>query len=223
MGWDQDFLQSAVQTCTNPSGQITDCPLFNVTSQAEAATCSFAVPDTIKADVVSGPAMGLPGNVALQTGPAPATIPTAAPPCSPDVTYNLASPTSAATSPAGTALQPPPSSASPLPATAQPSATSPQAYGQAPTSSISSTTVTSAPVASAPAAGDAVTTTFTSNGVVYHEVINQVNVGVTVTAQARSAMPAMSTAPAPAPAHVRRHHAAHPRHGHGRHARPWSG
>ncbi|KAH0122003.1 hypothetical protein KCU82_g22542, partial [Aureobasidium melanogenum] len=31
MGWDSsDFLQSAVDTCTNASGQIQDCPLFDI-------------------------------------------------------------------------------------------------------------------------------------------------------------------------------------------------
>lgn len=69
-GWDRDFLQQAVNTCTNPSGRIEDCPLFNVVSQAEATSCQLdsTLPETLQLENVFGPAIELPGNVKITFG-----------------------------------------------------------------------------------------------------------------------------------------------------------
>jgi hypothetical protein len=72
-GWDPDFLQSAVDTCTNESGQISDCPLFDIQSDADAATCTFKMPSELDDDNCAGPRDGLCGNVPIQSGPAYAT------------------------------------------------------------------------------------------------------------------------------------------------------
>lgn len=74
MGWDSaDFLQQAVNTCTNPSGLIQDCDLFNIQSDYTAGECTFEVPDILANDNPEGPREGLALSVPMQSGPAPAT------------------------------------------------------------------------------------------------------------------------------------------------------
>ncbi|KAF2733399.1 WSC domain-containing protein [Polyplosphaeria fusca] len=68
-GWDVDFLQSAIKTCTNPSGNIVDCPLFDIQTEAEGAKCTFKQPKMLVADNCEGPSDGLCGNVPIQNGP----------------------------------------------------------------------------------------------------------------------------------------------------------
>lgn len=68
MGWDEDFLQDAVNTCTNESGRIEDCPLFDVVDQATAAQCSLTLPQALSAEDVDGPVSALPGNVEITYG-----------------------------------------------------------------------------------------------------------------------------------------------------------
>lgn len=72
MGWESsDFLQQAVDTCTNASGQIEDCALFNIQTEAEEQSCSFATVDKISGDNALGPREnGLPIDVPIQSGPA---------------------------------------------------------------------------------------------------------------------------------------------------------
>lgn len=75
MGWDEDLLQNAVNTCTNPSGQIEDCPLFNIQSEQDQTSCQLKqLPQKlVKEDVTGIVGDSLPGNVAIQYGPQPAT------------------------------------------------------------------------------------------------------------------------------------------------------
>ena len=61
-GWDADFLQSAVNKCTNPSGKVEDCPLFDLQSQGEQKKCQMQIPDEVKDEDCKGPRDGLPGN-----------------------------------------------------------------------------------------------------------------------------------------------------------------
>lgn len=69
MGWDRSFLQQAVETCTNPSGRIEDCPLFNVVDHATATSCKLdnSVPQALFAEVqdILGPLASLPGDLAV--------------------------------------------------------------------------------------------------------------------------------------------------------------
>ncbi|ATY61986.1 WSC domain-containing [Cordyceps militaris] len=69
MGWDHDFLQQAVNTCTNPSGKIEDCPLFNVVDQGTATSCKLqkSLPETLAAEIkdILGPMAKLPGDLAV--------------------------------------------------------------------------------------------------------------------------------------------------------------
>ncbi|KAF2703049.1 hypothetical protein K504DRAFT_508453 [Pleomassaria siparia CBS 279.74] len=68
-GWDVDFLQQAINTCTNPSGMIQDCPLFNIQTEDEAAKCKFEIPEALKGDDCVGPAPAMCGNPKIQPGP----------------------------------------------------------------------------------------------------------------------------------------------------------
>lgn len=72
-GWEEDFLQSAVDQCTNASGQISDCPLFTILSADDQRKCKIATPPMIASEKLSG-LIGdiLPGNVKISLGPAPA-------------------------------------------------------------------------------------------------------------------------------------------------------
>jgi hypothetical protein len=78
MGWDPVFLQDAVNTCTNPSGQIEDCPLFNI--QTEYPVCNITLPSALENENVVGGISNLPGNVPIVSGPAPASGATAGSP-----------------------------------------------------------------------------------------------------------------------------------------------
>ncbi|KAL5350457.1 hypothetical protein ACLOAV_004025 [Pseudogymnoascus australis] len=73
MGWEEEFLQSAVDTCTNNSGRIQDCPLFtlqdDVTSQACQIKKSGLIANILAADNLVGPIANLPGGVKLTPGP----------------------------------------------------------------------------------------------------------------------------------------------------------
>ncbi|KAK1983975.1 hypothetical protein LZ30DRAFT_748238 [Colletotrichum cereale] len=67
-GWDEQFLQSAVNTCTNLSGRIEDCPLFDIQDEAATRTCQMKVPSVLSLENVTGPVPILPGNVAITFG-----------------------------------------------------------------------------------------------------------------------------------------------------------
>ncbi|GKT84385.1 WSC domain-containing protein [Colletotrichum tofieldiae] len=93
-GWDEDFLQSAVDTCTNLSGRIEDCPIFDLQDEAATAQCEMKIPDIVAKDNVNGPDSILPGNVAItfgdgssEGGAAPVSSSTIAAPTVPTLTY----------------------------------------------------------------------------------------------------------------------------------------
>lgn len=77
MGWDPVFLQDAVDQCTNLSGQIEDCPLFDIQSSDAYSNCNITLPSAIANEDVVGPMPTLPGNVPIVSGPAPANGATA--------------------------------------------------------------------------------------------------------------------------------------------------
>ncbi|GAO18511.1 hypothetical protein UVI_02054530 [Ustilaginoidea virens] len=64
-GWDTPFLQRAIDTCTNPSGRIEDCPLFNVVDQETATSCKLkpSLPQLLFGEDVIGPMAKLPGGI----------------------------------------------------------------------------------------------------------------------------------------------------------------
>ena len=72
MGWEEDFLQSAVDTCTNPSGRIQDCPLFTIQDDLTSQACQIKkglLSTLLAADDLLGPIASLPGGVKLTPGP----------------------------------------------------------------------------------------------------------------------------------------------------------
>ncbi|OAQ85857.1 WSC domain-containing protein [Purpureocillium lilacinum] len=95
MGWDESFLQKAVDTCTNPSGRIQDCPLFNVVSEAKATACGLknSLPQALFGEDVKGPMIKLPGGM---TGSEPAA---SSPAARPSLTYKPGEKPSAPASP----------------------------------------------------------------------------------------------------------------------------
>lgn len=74
-GWDESFLQDAINRCTNPSGVMSDCPKFmeNGPLQDEPTQESCKLADGFKAfsafDVTDGTLASLPGGVTVQDGP----------------------------------------------------------------------------------------------------------------------------------------------------------
>lgn len=74
MGWEsQEFLQNALDTCTDQSGEISACPLFTIQDDTVGAECTFDMPSVLKDDNVKGPRNGLPVDVPIQYGPEQAT------------------------------------------------------------------------------------------------------------------------------------------------------
>lgn len=64
-GWDVQTLQSAVDTCTDLSGRIEDCPPFRLQNDFEASKCSFGVPVALGEEDCYGPRHLLPGNISV--------------------------------------------------------------------------------------------------------------------------------------------------------------
>jgi len=74
MGWHSaDFLQDALDTCKDLSGEITDCSLFTIQGDDAMDQCKFDMPADLKEDDCHGPRNGLPVDVPVQWGPEPAT------------------------------------------------------------------------------------------------------------------------------------------------------
>jgi hypothetical protein len=98
-GWDRSVLQSAVVECTNPSGEVTDCPVFNVDTDAQNS-CQFSAPEIAAVEECRGPREGLCGNPAtdaVQTSaptatPAPAAASSVAPHGAPEAQELLPGP-----------------------------------------------------------------------------------------------------------------------------------
>jgi hypothetical protein len=184
-GWNIDTLQSAVDTCTNLSGRVEDCPIFTPSLQTEAkqGQCEIQqMPKILMADDCAGPAKGLCGNVPVQYGPgyadplkpgAPAGKPTAAPVIS-------------SVAPVPTQSYAPAHSMGPggVSVYAVKSSPSPVAENLAPVVAAAAPVVT--PIANiADAVADKAnivsTSTYTKDGIVYEVAIDLVEVTVTVT------------------------------------------
>lgn len=69
MGWDQEFLQSAVDTCTNLSGKIEDCPLFDIQSSEDYSSCELDLPNALAEENVMSALSAIPGNPMIAYGP----------------------------------------------------------------------------------------------------------------------------------------------------------
>lgn len=76
-GWESGVLEDAIEQCTNDSGMIEDCPVFqgHIQTEDEQRQCQLAkLPAKIAKEQVSGiVGDSLPGGVQIQYGPEPAT------------------------------------------------------------------------------------------------------------------------------------------------------
>lgn len=59
--WAPGVLQDAVDQCTNPSGNMEDCPVFTYNSEPGSCGLENALPAEIASENVKGPMKGLPG------------------------------------------------------------------------------------------------------------------------------------------------------------------
>lgn len=71
MGWDKNILQKAVDECTNDSGRVEDCPVFQLYPDSTAEGCKIA--PKVNEDV-QGPMQKLLGCNPVQEGPGEAQI-----------------------------------------------------------------------------------------------------------------------------------------------------
>ncbi|KAI9830030.1 MAG: hypothetical protein M1819_005860 [Sarea resinae] len=206
-GWEPSVLQNAVDNCLDLSGEVQDCPVFDLKSE----TCSFPMPSELANENTTGPMSGLPGGVAVQSGPAPATKPNSG-----SATAIASSASSAPTSSATSAtLSASYSAASSGASTDAGSLGGVYAEGKVSGGSSASVAATTPAVTSAPASavvsseGAASTTVYTSGQAVYHVAV--VEEEVTVTA---SATTSVSEAGVTESAYARRHkrHWQHLRH-----------
>ncbi|OJJ07946.1 hypothetical protein ASPVEDRAFT_143405 [Aspergillus versicolor CBS 583.65] len=68
-GWEDGVLEEAVKTCTNPSGMVEDCSVFELQSQIEQNLCSFDIPEILKSEEVKNVKGGLPNKLKVTWGP----------------------------------------------------------------------------------------------------------------------------------------------------------
>jgi Domain of unknown function (DUF1996) len=70
-GWEVDFLQEALDICTDDSmGEVEDCPVFSGHANRYAPDdCKFELPQKIANEDCVGPLDSLPGSVAIHSGP----------------------------------------------------------------------------------------------------------------------------------------------------------
>jgi hypothetical protein len=69
-GWNQSFLQNAVNHCTNGSGLLEDCQYFTIQDDSIATGCTIDLPAELLDEDTQGPMPSLPGDVPISTGPA---------------------------------------------------------------------------------------------------------------------------------------------------------
>lgn len=68
-GWEDGVLEDAVKKCTNPSGMVEDCPVFDLQSQSDSQQCTFEMPSELKEENVMMHHDGLPGPMTVAWGP----------------------------------------------------------------------------------------------------------------------------------------------------------
>lgn len=192
MGWDQDFLQEAADTCTNASGEISDCSIFTIQDSDVYNSCKFDVPDELADEDVFGPVDAIPGDVAIESGPARVGV-------SVGVSVSVGATSTSAGSASNTAASKSssthlvPSLSYSAGTTIAASASQTYALGgvfEAVSISTSAATITSAPTAAASASSeDFVSTSIWTSGQDAYEVF-WVEETVTVTADAAAETPA---------------------------------
>ncbi|RHZ60408.1 hypothetical protein CDV55_106896 [Aspergillus turcosus] len=67
-GWEPGVLEQAVEQCTNPSGEVGDCAVFDIQSEDDQRQCTFDMPTILKNEKVTLTSGGLPNKLAIQWG-----------------------------------------------------------------------------------------------------------------------------------------------------------
>ncbi|EEQ84068.1 WSC domain-containing protein [Blastomyces dermatitidis ER-3] len=115
-GWDEKFLQKAVDECTSNSGTVQDCRQFTLQKDSVQNKCKMRTPPMLEGESFDRRANGLPENVPISDGPGyakPGTPPSEDPDKpSPSQGYPQPSPTATTSSveeaPSSFPTQPPP-------------------------------------------------------------------------------------------------------------------
>jgi len=68
-GWEDGFLQQAVDTCTSETGLVDDCELFDIQTETQQKECFFDMPSQLWHEDFDMSANGLPGNIPIEWGP----------------------------------------------------------------------------------------------------------------------------------------------------------
>lgn len=68
-GWEDGVLEEATKKCTNPSGMIQDCPIFDIQTEIEQNLCSFDIPSLLQSEEVKKVKGGLPNKLKVTWGP----------------------------------------------------------------------------------------------------------------------------------------------------------
>jgi hypothetical protein len=68
-GWEEGVLQEAIETCTNESGEVNDCQIFDIQTEDDQRACQATVPLAIRHENVAVHADGLPGGMPVEWGP----------------------------------------------------------------------------------------------------------------------------------------------------------
>lgn len=73
--WEDGVLEQAIKQCTNLSGRVQDCPVFNLQSEADQRQCQFVQPEALGGEQYELNPDGLPGKVPVMRGPGYAILP----------------------------------------------------------------------------------------------------------------------------------------------------
>ena len=216
--WEGDSLKNAIGACAEGNGDVEACSAFTILPNDDQMKCQLQdpLPAQIANEDTRGPVDGLPGRVAIQSGPEQATInlPSGAASVAPDATTSsiakapVVSQSSAASS-AEAAHTPnvPPAALHPGAGAVFAEKQGQQLVAASPTVPASSSAITPPPAASPLAAGASVVTTkYWTDGQEVHQVV-EVEVETTVTQT--SMPPAKRSVVADAAGHKRRHHHHH--------------
>ncbi|KAL3470422.1 hypothetical protein BJX99DRAFT_239528 [Aspergillus californicus] len=68
-GWESGVLEKAVETCTNESGEVEDCAIFELQTELEQGLCSFDLPSILSSEDVTKVKGSLPNKIAMEWGP----------------------------------------------------------------------------------------------------------------------------------------------------------
>ncbi|KAL4790284.1 hypothetical protein BDV19DRAFT_341160 [Aspergillus venezuelensis] len=68
-GWESGVLEEAVEKCTNPSGEVEDCEVFELQSETEQNLCTFDLPSILASEDVTNVKGHLPNKIKVEWGP----------------------------------------------------------------------------------------------------------------------------------------------------------